>query len=132
MVYDNVSAMNAFADGMATSAHNIANISTSNFSAWDYHYGAGAAGNVVLHVDPNPAQITTPYETPPPLATQSPLIDESQYRPYNTVDLAREFTNHIATQNAFEANAIAIRTRDDMEKNLYNQVHGPTLVSYRV
>ncbi len=131
-MYDNLSAMNAFAGGMATSAHNIANISTSNFNAWDYHYGAGAASNVQLQVDPTPTQIANPNHVPPPPPMQNPVVDEAQGLTTNTVDLAREFTNQIYAERAFETNAIAITTRSEMEQTLYNQVHGPSMISYRV
>ncbi len=132
MTYDNLSAMNAFADGMAVSAHNIANISTPNYTSVQYNYGAGPANNVELQVDPNPAQIVSPNQSAPPPITQSPLIYETYGMANNTVDLAREFTVQIATEHAFEANAIAISTREEMEQSLYNQIYGPPLVSYRV
>ncbi len=128
MVYDNLSALNAFSNGMAVSAHNIANLSTANFTSWDYHYSEGPVGNVELQVN-YPLEQTDNADALNPLP---PTFDDYTGLAYNNVDLAREFTGQIATEHAFAANAVVIRTRDEMAESLYNQVHGPGLVSYRV
>ncbi len=131
-MHDNLSAMNAFAGGIATSAHNLANISTNNFNAWEYHYGAGSANTVELQVNHTPFESAHAYNVAPPPAVQNPLMDEGQGFVTNTVDIAREFSNQIFAQRAFETNAIAITTRAEMEQTLYDQVHGPSMISYRV
>ncbi len=132
MVYDNLSALNAFSGGIALSSHNIANISTANYTPVEYHYGAGYGGNVQLQVDPNPPQLILAGQTSQLPSTQNPLQNEILGMANNTVDLAREFTSQISTQRAFEANAIAITTRSEMESSLYNDLYEPALVSYRV
>ncbi len=130
MVYDNLSALNAFSNGMAVSAHNIANVNTPNFTGWEYHYGAGPGGTVQLQVDNNPIRLDNAdaLNPLPPTFYENETIGMAN----NTVDLATEFTKQISTQNAFEANAVAIRTRDEMDDSLYNQVYGPGIVSYHV
>ncbi len=130
MVYDNLSALNAFSNGMAVSAHNIANVSTPNFTSWEYHYGAGPGGTVQLQVNNSPIRLDNAdaLNPLPPTFNESETIGMAN----NTVDLATEFTHQISTQNAFEANAIAIRSRDEMYDSLYHQTYGPGLISYRV
>ncbi len=130
MVYDNLSALNAFSNGMAVSAHNIANINTSNFTSWEYHYGAGPGSTVQLQI--NPSSIRT--DNADALNPLPPTFTESQNLGLvnNNVDLAREFTGQITTEHAFAANAVAIRTQEEMSDSLYNQVYGPGIVSYRV
>ncbi len=128
-IYNNVSAMNAFANGMHISAHNVANVSTDDFASVGFNYGSNAAGQVEVQVkDPVPTQSMEPNPSLP-LPGQSPLQDTPPGIINNTVELSREFTQQITAQNSFEANAAVIRTYDEMQRSLYEEVKGPSLIS---
>lgn len=97
------SAMNAFGLGMAVSAHNIANTSTSGFvpqrAAYvDLKHG-GMGLNAVLREGP--------------LANWSAANAVYDVTPSGT-DMAVEMTRIISTQHAYAANAHIVRASDSM------------------
>ncbi len=138
-VNNNLAAMNAFAQGMQISAHNVANVSTDNYSSQAFTYGAGSASQVEVQMKNSayaqnyaaPDQVSAQMANAnAPVSAQSSLQDTPPAIINNTVELSREFTQQISTQNAFEANAAVIRTQDQMMSTLNEQVNGPAIVSY--
>lgn len=109
------SAMDAFSTGMNAVAHNIANVNTAGFEPLSVRYATGARGEGV--------QLGSVRTT-----ESSPLGgDESAFTEFGTgtllppeaenpggTDVAREFTTMISTERAFEANAAAVGTWDEM------------------
>lgn len=91
-----VNALNAISVSQQVTANNIANVNTEGFSPSRAELETTAEGR-----GPQVAQIT---EAPPP----PPLPEQSG------VDLGRESVNLIRNQRAYEANAAAIRTADEM------------------
>lgn len=113
----NVSALNALSTQMAVSANNVANVNTNGFQASraDLETGHGDQGVQVAAIQKD----TSPGPAVPSLErTQNPDTGQVQtswqYVEGSNTDLAREFVNMTAAQNAYEANAVAIRTQDEM------------------
>ncbi len=132
--------MNAFGEGIASSAHNVANISTSDFRSEQVTYGSDPVGNVeALRRPQEPSRVNEPLadvinQTPMQSSEQEGGAQAEHFAGAinNDVDLPREFASQISDTHAFAANVIAVTTRTDMEQNLYNQVNGSSIVSYRV
>lgn len=81
----NANAMMSLGNWMNTSAHNVANINTENYNASQTTIN-NDNGSVVSQTRP----------------TQS------------RTDLAKEFTDQIAVEKSFEANAVSIKANDEM------------------
>ncbi len=125
MVYDNLSAMQSFAAGTATIAHNIANITTPQYTQQNFTYGAGPTGNVEIQYaisdDVEIATMSTQAPIDPaPTFVPSELTTYTQYHneidiTENTVSLVEQSAYLIMAQRGFEANAATIALRAAME-----------------
>jgi flagellar hook protein FlgE len=115
----NASALQAFPLGLQVTAHNIANVSTEDFHSGTYAYqsgpmdrgvefvpGTGFPGEPALVPDARSLEDIDPY------AVRNALLLN------NDVDLAREMTNMIWMQRAYEANAASLRAMADTERAL--------------
>lgn len=127
MYEDNLSALHAFSQGVAQTAHNIANMNTDGYTAQSFTYGAGPTGSVT----PNGASLGTvefqPSQSAPlvpagdsvTLFSPSPYVADSMgwnMAPvYSNVEVTREMVNLIQAQNGFEANAVTIVQRAQTE-----------------
>jgi flagellar basal-body rod protein FlgC len=113
----NASALQAFPLGLQTTAHNIANVSTDDFRSWTYAYqsgpmdrgvefvpGDGFSGETAADAEARRAQEAERY------ALWNDLLLN------NDVDLAREMTNMIWMQRAYEANAASLRSLADTSR----------------
>lgn len=113
----NISALNALSTQMQVSANNVANMNTNGFQASraQLETGQGGQGVRVASIDKD----TTPGPLVPGLeTTRNPetgrLAASRQYVEGSNTDLAREFTQMTAVQRAYEANAVTIRSQDEM------------------
>jgi flagellar basal-body rod protein FlgC len=91
-----ISALGAFGLGMRVTANNIANVNTNGFKSSRVDYESGPAGQGVR------------------VGAVSRGSVASSAEPLNDVSLEREFTGMISLENAYTANAVAIRTASDM------------------
>lgn len=118
-----LSAMNAYGAGMATAAHNIANVNTAAFDPLRLAYETGPYGyGVQARTIPSPGTLgALGASTFPSVALTSvnPSIPPEMLYPSGT-DLAREFVSMIHTQAAYTANAASLRTWDQMTGVLLN------------
>lgn len=108
-LYPNVSALNAFSVGMHGTAYNIANVNTDKFQPVAVHYQSGKPADLGVQ----------PVVTRPPSESAAPApcneLEASWAKvPQSNVELSREFTNMIINQRGFEANAVTIRTGDEI------------------
>lgn len=117
--YTAASAMTAFGHGINASAHNIANVSTAGFEPLQTYYQSGpqdqgvqvaAIHDTVVPPADMAAVGANPPQAPPDVSS---VLPPEALNPSNT-DLAREFSTMIATQRAYEANAVSIQTWDAM------------------
>lgn len=121
MYEDNLSALKAFSEGVALTAHNVANVNTDGFNPISFAYGAGPAvpgstgsvlGNVQLQPSP-PALV--PRGDSVTLFAPSPVVaDDIGWNTapvYSNTDVSREMVNLMVAQNGFEANAETIAQR---------------------
>lgn len=117
--YTAASAMTAFGHGINASAHNIANVSTAGFDPLQTYYQSGPQDQGVqvaaIHSTAIPPENMASVDAnPPPAAVDmADVLPPEALNPSNT-DLAREFSTMIATQRAYEANAVSIQTWDAM------------------
>jgi flagellar basal-body rod protein FlgC len=120
----NVSALRAFSVAQQVTAHNVANVNTEEFRA----------SRTVLEEIPNRGGVRVQevrqtsgnagfVPVDKPVANRAGELVQSRLmvRASNT-NIAREMTNMISNENAFAANAAAIRTRDDMIGGLINEL----------
>jgi flagellar basal body rod protein FlgG len=112
----NASALQAFPLGLQTTAHNIANVSTGDFHSWTYAYQSGPADRGVEFVPKDGFS----EETATGAGADARRAQEAErYALWNDlilnndVDLAREMTNMIWMQRAYEANAASLRSLAD-------------------
>lgn len=117
------SAMNAFSVDMMARANNIANINTDGFKARNVTLMTGPQGEGVLV-----GSITTD-NSPGPLVPGYPGVGALNrealslgYIEGSNTDLAHEYVHMISTQRAYEANAVSIRTMDDMTGYLLDMI----------
>ncbi|MBQ4566872.1 MAG: flagellar basal-body rod protein [Desulfovibrio sp.] len=106
------SALGVHSWGMAIGTHNVANVNTDAFEPQRAHYAdapqdRGVRLNAVSQGDG--------LARSPGQDTVSGVFggDSLSISPSGT-DLAREMTSMISTQRSFEANAVVVRTADDM------------------
>lgn len=95
-----LSALNSFATGVQGTAYNIANVNTASFQPVSVRYQSGRPADQGVH-----PVITRPAPD---------IVSGEQAAPFSHVDVAREMTNLITNQRAFEANATFIRTGDEL------------------
>lgn len=113
----NASALNALATQMNVSANNVANVNTNGFNASRAELETGSQGQGVrvseIREDTSSGPAVQSLER-----SENPdtgRVETSwQYVEGSNTDLAREFVHMNAVQNAYEANAVAIRTQDEM------------------
>ena len=111
----NASALSAFGVDMLVRANNIANMNTSEFQAQNLSLMTGHHDQGVMV-----GLISTDKTPGPPVpgfvvAGQDGGVTLSPgYVEGSNTDIAREYVHMIGTQRAYEANAVAVRTMDDM------------------
>lgn len=107
MSESNASALSALSKVQEVSANNVANMNTDGFKA----------SSVVLESGPgdNGVRVSAIHQnnTPGPLAEGGEL---------SNTDVGREMTTMMFTENAFSANAVAIRVSEQMTGHLLNMV----------
>lgn len=102
-------ALGVFVTGMQVSAHNVANVSTDNFTPQRALYATGPAGRGV-ELD---AVLPAARDLAAGVGNTEGIKEPTLMLPSGT-DVAREIAHMIETRNAFEANAIAIRAADEL------------------
>lgn len=117
-VYSAASAMNALGTGMAATAHNVANVNTPEFVPQQVYYQTGPEGQGVQVGAVTQGGYLPPLAQPesayPSMPLANGLLPPEALAPSQT-ELAREFTNMISVQRAYEANAATIHTWDVMQ-----------------
>lgn len=117
-MYDNLSALNAYGDGLNVIAHNIANMNTSGYEARSFAYGAGPANTVEVQVSPPNSGLPEGFgQDRVTLSTDlGPEARDMGVAPpfTNTVDQAREMVNMIVAERGFEANVVTIAARAEL------------------
>ena len=115
-MHTGASALNTYAWGMTIVAHNVANVNTDAFEPQRIHYADGPGGegvrlNAVSQGDRLENVLSVQgQERAQALSASLPFeIGE----PGGT-DLPLEMTHMISTQRSYEANAVSIRTADEM------------------
>ncbi len=110
-----LSAMQAMSVGMQVAANNIANVNTEEFqpSRVTYEEVPDYSGVRVQDIQQTSAQgapepVIRPEEVNGVMEQAEPLV------PSSGTDLATEMVSMMTTQNAFEANAVSVRTQDEM------------------
>lgn len=105
-----ISALGAFGIGMQATANNIANVNTAGFKSSRVDYETGPAGQGV-----NVGAVSRDPSTGPAVpALPVPVDQAGPYREGSNVSLEREFTTMIALDNGYSANAVTIRSMDNM------------------
>jgi flagellar basal-body rod protein FlgC len=99
-----LSALNAFSVGVQGTAYNVANVSTAGFRPVSVRYQSGRPADI--GVEP---VVTRPR---PPAAELTGRMQGSL--PFSRTDPAREMVNLIVNQRSFAANAVVVRTVDEM------------------
>ncbi len=115
----NINALNAFSTMVSVSAHNIANVSTPSFTSSRVALESMLAPNGV-HVQNSANQNTS--ETPPEIQAERARLDSTTPSNPSQVDLAREMVNLNVAENGFAANVQAIRTEDEMSRQIIEMV----------
>ena len=116
-MYVNASALNAFSSGMQATAHNIANVSTSNFEPHTYVYMSGPMDHGVVFMPKAGFEqsVERPAYTEPAPGYFTDIIN-------NSVDIPREMVNMIMNQHAYGANARVISAGEDISGVLLDLV----------
>lgn len=117
--YTAASAMNALGQGMNATAHNIANVNTAGFDPLQVYYETGPQG---LGVQVSSVESAAYPVSDRAAANANPALEAvdmvSMLPPEalnsSNTELAREFSTMIATQRAYEANAVSVQTWDAM------------------
>ncbi|MCC8193433.1 MAG: flagellar basal body protein [Deltaproteobacteria bacterium] len=111
----NASALSAFGVDMLVRANNIANVNTPGFHARNLSLMTGNRDQGVMV-----GLIDTDKTPGPPVPGLVPVNQDGRealapgYLEGSNTDIAREYVHMIGTQRAYEANALAVRTVDDM------------------
>ena len=119
----NASALSAFGVDMLVRANNLANVNTPGFQAQNLSLMTGTDGQGVMV-----GLISTDKTPGPPVPGLVSITDGGRevlsqgYVEGSNTDIAREFVHMIGTQRAYDANAVAIRTVDDMTGMLLNMM----------
>jgi flagellar basal-body rod protein FlgC len=114
-----VSAMSSFSVDVMAQAHNIANVNTPEFKSQrvDLMSGPQDLGVMVGAV----MRDTTPGPLMPDYIRQNDTLSPAWIEGSNT-DLVREFVHMMTAQRAYEANAVVIRTADDLSGTLVDMM----------
>ncbi len=111
----NASALSAFGVDMLVRANNLANVNTPGFHAQNLSLMTGNQDQGVMV-----GLISTDKTPGPPVPGLMAINEDGRqvlspgYLEGSNTDIAREYVHMIGTQNAYAANAAAIRTVDDM------------------
>ena len=111
----NASALSAFGVDMLVRANNLANVNTPGFHAQNLSLMTGNQDQGVMV-----GLISTDKTPGPPVPGLVAINEDGRqiispgYLEGSNTDIAREYVHMIGTQNAYAANAAAIRTVDDM------------------
>ncbi len=111
----NASALSAFGVDMLVRANNLANVNTPGFHAQNLSLMTGNQDQGVMV-----GLISTDKTPGPPVPGLVAVNEDGRevlspgYLEGSNTDIAREYVHMIGTQNAYAANAAAIRTVDDM------------------
>lgn len=127
-----LSALNSFGTGWMAIANNVANVNTDGYKAIDVRYQdvANAQGVEVSEIrrDPSPgvplegrgdyvnevSQAAAQAAQAEAAAQAAADARAAEYREASNVQIEREFTQAIAHEYAYAANAQVVRTYDDM------------------
>lgn len=109
--------MNAFSSGMAVTAHNVANVSTSGFVPSRAVYSDNADNQGVSFEAA--LRDTGASATRDTWAASNAVYDVTSSLPLEAsapsgTDISNEITQMISTQHAYEANAQVVRAGDSM------------------
>ena len=112
------SALNAFSWGTAVTAHNVANVSTAGFEPRRAVYSSnandqGVSFEAAMKDAGSKVGPSSNWNAANAVLDVTSGIPQEASAPSGT-DLAREFTQMISTQHAYEANAQVVRTSDSM------------------
>ena len=113
----NLSALQAFSQGVATTAHNIANTNTEGFEEWTYTYGPVDPSGVQINIEPGGTDEVYGFN---PFGEGDVSLSPAQIPSYtlmlaspegNTVDMPRQMVALTIDQRAFEANLAALASK---------------------
>ena len=107
-----LSALNSFSKVQDVVANNVANINTDGYSA----------RRVRLEELPNNQGVRAEEVREEDTRQPERLNENRTNLPQNNVELAREFTEMIQNQNAYNANAQVVRTENQMVGELINKL----------
>lgn len=125
-----LNALQTFGNGTSVTAHNLANMNTTDFRRWSHTNVSGSGESVRLHVEPGGVPGSTLPESPftsafPGGRDQVSLsegagtgMDAVGWSGENTVDLAQEMTSLTVDQTGFEANAAVIGTLSELDSTV--------------
>ncbi|MDR2502801.1 MAG: hypothetical protein LBD82_00195 [Deltaproteobacteria bacterium] len=104
-----VSALDSYGTGMQVIAHNVANINTDEFQASRIHYGDMPNGGVRVE---DIRQDTAAGDMGAGRTLEAESAEEA--RTASNVQIERELTEAMTTEQAYTANAAVARTYEDM------------------
>ena len=110
-----LSALSSLSTSLQATANNIANVNTNEFKASSARFETGPMDQGVqiseVRKDGSPGAFV-----PAPVFTEENgrAIQRQGWVESSNTDVAREFTNMISTERAFQANVASIRTADEM------------------
>lgn len=119
----NLQAMQALETAMQATANNLANVNTEEFNAQRVTLETGpeglgvAVGDVVEISSQGPLIQTQDLSN----AGEQIVLSQTTVEGSNT-DLVREVADLVSTEHAYAANAVVIRTADDMQGALLDMV----------
>ena len=109
MLSSAVSALDAYGTGMQVIAHNVANVNTDEFQASRIRYGDVPHGGVRVE------EIRQDSAPAAPAADQAQEANPAEEaRAAGNVQIERELTEAMTTEQAYTANAAVVRTYEDM------------------
>lgn len=117
--YTAATALNALSEGMNATAHNIANVNTAGFEPLQVSYETGPQGQGVQVSSIESASLpasdsAAASANPAPEAVDMRSVLPPEALDSSNTEIAREFSTMIATQRAYEANAVSVQTWDAM------------------
>lgn len=125
-----LNALQAFGNGTSVTAHNIANMNTTDFRRWSHANVSSTGESVRLHVEPGgvPGETlpTSPFSSVGLTSRDQVSLSEEAGRRMNamggagdnTVDLPQEMTSLTMDQRGFEANAAVIGTLSELDSTV--------------
>lgn len=110
-------ALNVFSVDVQIAAHNIANVSTTDFKPQRAHLATGSNGNGVVLQNVLPQPDRGNFSS---ISNKENSIPADMANKSGGTELATEFTHLIADQHAFAANAKVIGAEEEMMTALLN------------